>query len=267
MKTSSAFLSALALFGAVAADKSHTKVHAKGDDGSGDNQEPSAPVSPYSPYGAYPFHPAFGGAYGAYGAYPYHPAFAGGYPFGPNPFSPFPHNNPFHPAYGHPAFNPYHPLNNPLHPANYGGFAEEKASIKAKNEPETQAQNPWAAQFAASADQWKQYYAQPISQTQWPGATARPGVHPTLGGTLNPYSPMGTPNHPYPFPMHQGLKNGPHHPRPFTALGQYYPGTSGAPFLPGMVPGAGMYPTYFPGSKHGQMTAANAALQTSAKKN
>jgi hypothetical protein len=199
---------------------------------------------------------------------PYNPVY--------NPYHPaaYPMTNPMHPSWGHPAFNPAHPLNNPWHPANaFAGFpsyaqapeqgmpsfleAKGKLNSKAKSDPEADTQaNPWSA----AQSNWNNYFSGPTSEFQWPGAEeARPGVHPTLGGTLNPWSPLGAPTHPYPFPMHQGLKNGPDHPRPFTLMGQYYPGTTGLPFAPQFAPsynpwGFASQPTYFPAAQNGDMS-------------
>jgi len=207
---------------------------------------------------------------------PYNPVY--------NPYHPaaYPLSNPMHPSWGHPGFNPAHPLNNPWHPANaFPGFpsyeqqsAETPSFLEAHAEAQTQnhAQGPSdddseaaPSPFADIQTNWQNYFAGPTSQFQWPGAEeARPGVHPTLGGTLNPFSPLGNPSHPYPFPMHQGLKNGPNHPRPFTPLGEYYPGTTSLPFAPqfGLTGAFNPFfapPPYFPGARNGAM---NAALET-----
>lgn len=207
---------------------------------------------------------------------PYNPVY--------NPYHPaaYPATNPMHPSWGHPAFNPAHPLNNPWHPANafpgFPSYAQEpqaypsflEASSKAKAGAKTEAKgdndaaaaNPWAE----AQNNWQSYFAGPTSEFQWPGADeARPGVHPTLGGSLNPWSPLGAPSHPYPFPMHQGLKNGPNHPRPFTPLGEYYPGSSSLPFPTQFGFGSfnpffgGFFgqPTYFPAAKNGDMSESN----------
>jgi hypothetical protein len=90
-----------------------------------------------------------------------------------------------------------------------------------------------------------------------------------MGGRLNPFNPLGAPSHPYPFPMHQGVKNGPRHPRPFTSTGEYYPGQSEIPpqFFPSPFGIFGASPfgfpaqgfgfpgqaPYFPAAKNGKM--------------
>ncbi len=181
----------------------------------------------------------------------------GGYPFA-------------HPLASHPGFQPFlgpHPAAYaPFAAPYFGGFAAESEKISDNHhvsdahDEETasapDASNPWAA----AQSNWNNYFSGPTSEFQWPGAEeARPGVHPTLGGTLNPWSPLGAPTHPYPFPMHQGLKNGPEHPRPFTLMGQYYPGTTGLPFAPQFAPsynpwGFAAQPTYFPAAQNGDMS-------------
>jgi len=248
--------------------QSSSSAPASGESETGDGSEGVGPANVKLQFHApaqYPVQYGYGSPYGSpYGGFsPY-----GGYsPYGAG-FNPYGGGFP----QPHPAFQPFLP-----HPAAYapfyGGFAEESVDISDKNEEHAEGPSDDSdaapSPFADIQTNWQNYFAGPTSQFQWPGAEeARPGVHPTLGGTLNPFSPLGNPSHPYPFPMHQGLKNGPNHPRPFTPFGQYYPGTSGSPFAPQFAFGGGFgfnpyfgIPPYFPGAQNGNMGKQSVSLQ------